>query len=126
MAEYKLLKDCLKFNLKTCVYETVKAGTIFIDPNKNNDCYDKTESFYFPLSIILKFTEWFEKIEWRPAHTEKYYTILFAGDDLITERFWTNNLVDYRLLKRKLVFKTREEALEAANFMLNKWEEKNK
>lgn len=55
---------------------------------------------------------------WEPEIGEYYWTVDFIEEDKVYEYMWYDNETENRLLKRGLIFKTKEEAMKVANKML--------
>lgn len=62
---------------------------------------------------------------WKPGKRDKYYIVEFANEELFAEEYWTNAYYDNELYNKGLIFKTKEEAIESANKMLNALKEED-
>lgn len=58
------------------------------------------------------------KQRWKPKNGETYYTPSLGNIDSYCSKYWTNDPNDIRLFDRGLVFKTKEEAVECTEKML--------
>ena len=60
-----------------------------------------------------------EPLKWKPIMNEIYYYPVIGEKSLTDWHRWKNDEVDNRLLKNNLIFRSREDALKAAEKMLN-------
>ncbi len=96
----------------------VNGNTVIIKDDKGNEgvarCSPEDE---FNLSTGISLA--IEKLRWKPNHHECYWTIDFSRSDYIRRYIWENDCTDRGFFKNNVVFKTKEEAKEVAEKMLN-------
>ena len=63
--------------------------------------------------------------KWRPRYLDKYYIPGTSRELYYDELIWEDDDYDIRTLERNIVFKTKEEAIEAAKKMLKVLVEEN-
>ena len=64
--------------------------------------------------------------KWVPLKGDIYFYARPTGCELYNDCVWSNDEFDKWLLKHNLVFKTKQEAIAAAKFMLASWKNKDK
>lgn len=70
----------------------------------------------FNLSTEISFA--LKNMRWKPKKAESYYTVAFPYEFNIVRSTWRNDKTDNILYKKGLVFKTKKEAMDVAQKML--------
>lgn len=66
------------------------------------------------------------KPAWKPTYEEEYYVPDITNANLFGVRYWNNTPIGHQMLENKLIYRTKEEAIETANEILQFIKGKNK
>lgn len=115
---YKLDIDDGKWNWTNDMLEPVpKKYEVIVEGNTVIVKDDKGNEGIANLSTSISTA--INGLKWKPSLGEKYFTIDFGEENIITPYGWRDDSFDNNHYSRGLVFKTKEEAEEAVKTMLN-------
>ena len=91
----------------------VNGNTITVkDDNGNEGKLEGESDLTIGIFLALK------NMRWKPKKSESYYTVAFTYEFNIVRSIWYNNKTDNILYNKGLVFKTKKEAIDVAQKML--------